>query len=86
MSENVNLTYEDFSAGYTAGDGMSILDADTTVEELINWVFSDKPLWFYDGVRYRIVIHFEAIENGGVIYYFDDSGNIVSRQFGGDES
>lgn len=86
MDEVNNLTYVDFSAGYTAGDGMTILDSDTTVDELISWVFSDKPLWFYDGIKYRLIIHFESIENGGVIYYFDDKGNIVNRQFGGDES
>lgn len=84
MDEKMNLTYRDFSAGYTAGDGMAILDVDTTVDELVSWVFSDKPLWFYDRVKYRLVIHFEAIENGGIIYYFDDSGNIVSHQFGGE--
>ena len=86
MDETNNLTYADFSAGYTAGDGMAILDSDTTVDELISWVFSDKPLWLYDGTKYRLVIHFEAIENGGVIYYFDDDGNIMSHQFGGGES
>lgn len=84
MNEIDSLTYKDFSAGYTAGDGMAILDADTTVDELVNWVFSDKPLWFYDGIKYRLVIQFEDIENGGVIYYFDDVGIIVSHQFGGD--
>lgn len=78
------MTYKDFSAGYTAGDGMAILDANTTVEELVNWVFSDKPLWFYDEIKYRLVIQFEAIENGGIIYYFDDEGNIVNHQFGGE--
>lgn len=78
------MTYKDFSAGYTAGDGMAILNTDTTADELINWVFSDKPLWFYDGVKYRLVIQFEAIENGGIIYYFDDEGNIVNHQFGGE--
>lgn len=84
MNEIDSLTYKDFSAGYTAGDGMAILDTDTTVDELVNWVFSDKPLWFYDGIKYRLVIHFEDVENGGVIYYFDDAGSIVSHQFGGD--
>lgn len=84
MDEAKNLTYADFSAGYTAGDGMTILDSDTTVDEVVNWVFSDKPLWFYDGKKYRIIIHFEAIENGGLVYYFDDSGNITNHRFGGE--
>lgn len=84
MDELATLTYKDFSAGYTAGDGMAILDPGTTVDELVSWVFSDKPLWFYDGIKYRLVIQFEAIENGGIIYYFDDEGNIVNHQFGGE--
>jgi len=84
MDELATLTYKDFSAGYTAGDGMAILDSDTTVDELISWVFSDKPLWFYDGIKYRLVIHFQALEDGGIIYYFDDEGNIVNHQFGGE--
>ncbi len=84
MNEIDLLTYADFSAGYTAGDGMAILDPNTTVEDLVSWVFSDKPLWFYDTIKYRLVIRFEAIENGGIIYYFDDNGKIVSHQFGGE--
>ena len=84
MNDDTLLTYRDFSAGYTAGDGMAILDADTTLDELINWVFSDKPLWFYDGIKYRLVIHFKDIENGGIIYYFDDNGQIISHKFGGE--
>lgn len=84
INEADSLTYIDFSAGYTAGDGMAILDADTTVDDLVNWVLSDKPLWFYDKIKYRLIIHFEAIENGGIIYYFDDNGQIISHQFGGE--
>lgn len=84
MDEIMNLTYRDFSAGYTAGDGMAILDVNTTVDELVSWVFSDKPLWFYDGQKYRLIIHFRAIENGGIVYYFSDDGSIVNYQFGGE--
>ena len=84
MSENINLTYEDFSAGQVAGDGMTIITANTTVDELISWVFNAKALWFYDNIRYRVVIFLEEIENGMIVYYFNDSGEIVSHQFGGD--
>ena len=84
MSENINLTYNDFSAGQVAGDGMTIIDKQTTLEDIINWVFSGKSLWFYDGQKYRAIIHFEDIENGAIIYYFNDSGEIISHQFGGD--
>ena len=54
MSENANLTYNDFSAGYTAGDGMTIIDKQTTLEDIMNWVFSGKSLWFYDGQKYMM--------------------------------
>ena len=84
MNEINNLTYNDFSAGKVAGDGMRIITTDTTVDELISWVFTEKALWFYDNIRYRVVIFIEEIENGMIIYYFNDSGEIVSHQFGGD--
>ena len=38
MNEINNLTYNDFSAGKVAGDGMTIITTDTTVDELISWV------------------------------------------------
>lgn len=84
MNEINNITYNDFSAGKVAGDGMTIITTDTTVDELISWVFTEKALWFYDNIRYRVVIFIEEIENGMIIYYFNDSGEIVSHQFGGD--
>lgn len=84
MNEINNLTYNDFSAGQVAGDGMTIITTDTTVDELISWKSTAKALWFYDDIRYRIVIFFEEIENRMIVYYFNDSGEIVSHQFGGD--
>ena len=84
MNEINNITYNDFSAGQVAGDGMTIITTNTTVDELISWVFNAKALWFYDNMRYRVVIFIEEIENGMIVYYFNDSGEIVSHQFGGD--
>ena len=84
MNEINNITYNDFSAGQVAGDGMTIITTDTTIEELISWVFTAKALWFYDNIRYRVVIFLEEIENGMIIYYFNDNGKIVSHKFGGD--
>lgn len=84
MGDISNLDYNDFSAGKVAGDGMTIITTDTTVDELISWVFTEKALWFYDNIRYRVVIFLEEIENGMIVYYFNDSGEIVSYQFGGD--
>ena len=84
MGDISNLDYNDFSAGQVAGDGMTIITTDTTVDELISWVFTAKALLFYDNIRYRVVIFLEEIENGMIVYYFNDSGEIVSHQFGGD--
>lgn len=84
MNEISNATYNDFSAGLVAGDGMTIITTDTTIDELISWAFTTKALWFYDNIRYRVVIFLEEIENGIIVYYFNDSGEIVSHQFGGD--
>lgn len=85
MSENVNLTYNDFSAGYTAGDGMTIIDKQTTLEDIMNWflVVNHYGFMMVKSID-RTIIHFEDIENGAIIYCFDDSGEIISHQFGGD--
>lgn len=84
MSENANLTYNDFSAGYTAGDCMTILDDNTILDEIRNWVFDAKSLWYYDGAKYRIVIQFEDQENTAIVYFFNDNGEICSKSYGGD--
>lgn len=84
MNEINDLTYNDFSAGQVAGDGMTIITIDTTMDELISWKLTAKALWFYDNIRYRVVIFFEEIDNGMIVYYFNDSGEIVSHRFGGD--
>lgn len=84
MNEINNITYNDFSAGQVAGDGMTIITTDTTLDELISWKTTSKALWFYDNIRYRVVIFFEEKENVMIVYYFNDSGEIVSHQFGGD--
>lgn len=84
MNEIESLTYEDFSAAQVAGDGMTIITSDTTVDELIAWVFTARALWFYDGIRYRVILYVEEIENGMVVYFFNDNGQIISHQFGGD--
>lgn len=71
-------------AGYTAGDAMAIVDANTSLDDLAKWVFDSKALWYYDGEKYRVVIHFEALEDAAIIYFFDDGGNVCGRRYGGD--
>lgn len=84
MGEIQDINYTAFSAGYTAGEYMTIIDDDTPFEDIVSWVFDSRSLWYYDGTKYRIVIHFEALEDAAVIYYFSDSGEILGKQFGGD--
>ena len=80
----MEVNYQDFSCGFTAGEGMLIATAETSFEEICNWIFTDKALWFYDGNKYRIVVHFEALENSAVLYFFDDYGMISTQRYGGD--
>lgn len=76
--------YTAFSAEYTAGDAMMIATADTPFAEFQDLVFNAKSLWFYDGVKYRLVIWFEELENGITIYFFNDIGEIASHTCSGD--
>ena len=80
------LTFHNFNAAAdgTGGDMMLILTETSTIDEIIKYILSNKVIWFYDGQKYRTIIHFEDIENGAIIYYFNDSGEIISHQFGGD--
>lgn len=80
----MELNYQDFSCGFTAGEGMFIATAETPFEEICNWVSTGKVLWFYDGDKYRVVINFEASENYAVLYFFDDYGMISTQRYGGD--
>lgn len=76
-----NSEYLAFSSEFIAGEGMTIATPDMSIEDLRAWVFTDKALWFYDGIRYRVVIQFEEKENGAVLYFFDDDGKIVSQEY-----
>lgn len=82
MSDISNLDYTDFFAGQTAGEGMLIATPETPLSDIQSWVFTDRVLWFYDGERYRIVIQFEAVENGANIYFFNNDGTVGVQGFG----
>lgn len=81
----MSIEYGAFIVGYTAGDAMTIVDDRTSLDDLTEWVFNSKALWYYDGEKYRVVIHFEALEDAAVIYFFDDAGNVCGRRYGGDD-
>lgn len=86
MEELRNLNYSAFSAGYTSGEFMTIIYDDSSFDDIVSWIFDSKSLWYYDGIKYRIVIHFEYSDSNTVtLYYFDDSGNIVGKAFSGEE-
>lgn len=80
------LIYHGFnaSAGAVAGDFMLILTADSTIEEIISYILSNKVIWFLFGGRYRQVISFVDNENAMTIYFFNDDGAVKSHTFGGD--
>ena len=80
------LIFHNFNAvaDATGGDMMLVLTETSTIEEIVQYILFNKIIWFYDGQKYRAIIHFEDIENGAIIYYFNDSGEIISHQFGGD--
>lgn len=82
MGDTSNFDYTIFSAGQTAGEGMLIATPETPLSDIQSWVFTDRVLWFYDGERYRIVIQFEAIENGAILYFFNDEGAVISQRYG----
>lgn len=86
MDELQNLKRSAFSAGYASGEFMTIVDDYSSFDDIVNWIFDSKSLWYYDGIKYRIVIHFEYSEDDVVfLYYFDDDGNIVGKSFNGEE-
>lgn len=80
------LIYHGFnaSAGAVAGDFMLILTEDSTIEEIISYILSNKVIWFLFGGRYRQVISFVDHENAMTIYFFNDDGAVQSHTFGGD--
>lgn len=70
------------SADLVGGDMMFILTADSTIDEIINYILSNKIIWFYDGEKYRQVMAFKDEPNALIIYFFNDDGKPTSRRFG----
>lgn len=71
--------------GVTYGEGMLIADENTTIDEIIAFVFTNDVFWFFDGISYHIVVAFEDFPDGIDIMYFDNKGNLITHRFGGVE-
>ena len=67
-----------------------ITDNEEKEKKIIPSIFAES-IYKLDGRPFRLTdrhylkpIYDGGIENGMIIYYFNDSGEIVSHQFGGD--
>lgn len=70
------------SADLVGGDMMLILTENSTLDEIANYIMSNKIIWFYDGEKYRQVMAFKDEPNALTIYFFNDDGAPTSRRFG----
>lgn len=66
-------------------NGVQIMDANTTIDEIIGFILNDAPMWFYDGTVYHLVIAFEDSINSLTIYYANADGTVAQITYGGDE-
>lgn len=78
------LIYHNFNAAadLVGGDMMLVLTADSTLNEIVNYILSNKIMWFYDGEKYRQIFAFKDEPSTLIIYYFDDAGHTTSHRFG----
>ncbi len=65
-------------------NGIQILDAHTTVDEIIGFILNDAQMWYYDGTVYHMVIAFADTENSLTIYYANADGSVSTVTYGGD--
>ncbi len=70
------------SAQEVGGDYMLILTADSTIDEIVQYILSSKVIWFYDGTQYHQVFAFEDAENAMIAYYYATDGSVVSYRVG----
>ena len=78
------LVFHNFNAvaDATGGDMMLVLTDTSTIEEIAQYILSNKIIWFYDGDKYRQVMAFKDEPNALTIYFFNDNGVSTSRRFG----
>lgn len=78
------LIFHNFNAtaDLVGGDMMLVLTEESTIEEIVNHILSNKIIWFYDGEKYRQIMAFKDEPNALIIYFFNDDGAPTSRRFG----
>lgn len=80
------LIYHSFNAtvGAVDGDFMLVLTENSTIDEIANYILSNKIIWFFYEGLYRQVVAFKDEENALTIYFFGTDGAVKSHTFGGD--
>lgn len=61
---------------------MLILTADSTIDEIVQYILSNKVIWFYDGAQYHQVVSFEDAENAMIVYFYGTDGAMTSCRVG----
>ena len=70
------------TAQEVGGDYMLILTADSTIQEIVQYILSSKVIWFYDGMLYHQVFAFEDTENAMIVHYYTSDGIEASCRVG----
>ena len=80
------LIFHNFNktADLVGGDMMLILTANSSLEEIVSQILSNKIIWFYDGDKYHQVMAFKDEPNAITIYFFNSEGIATSYRFGDD--
>ena len=78
------LIFHNFNAvaDGTGGDMMLVLTETSTIEEIAQYILSNKIIWFYDGNKYRQVMAFKDEPNALIVYFFNDYGIPTLHMFG----
>lgn len=61
---------------------MLILTADSTIDEIAQYILSNKVIWFYDGAQYHQIVAFEDAENAIIVYFYGTDGIMTSYRVG----
>lgn len=73
------------SAQEVGGDFMLILTADSTIDDIVQYILANKVIWFYDGTLYHQVFAFEDVKNAMIVYYYRADGSAASYRVGDGE-
>lgn len=78
------LIFHNFNAeaDLVGGDMMLILTPESTLDEIADYILSNKIIWFYDGDKYHQVMAFKDESNAITIYFFSSEGIATSYRFG----